>query len=133
MWKNELAHSNRVNEDGSFLEDTAKVPLVQRNADDQDGDESTLEDRVDELYEELGGCGLFQVLAYFAITFGMSAPSWFIYEIGFLTQAPTEYICTYYSATDQPACTLENICADNPAIESWEADPASVKTLYNWQ
>ena len=48
--------------------------------------EGTVDDRVDELYEKIGGCGLFQVFAYFAIAFGMSAPSWFIYEVGFFTQ-----------------------------------------------
>ena len=63
----------------------------------------------------------------------MSAPSWFIYEVGYMTQAPTDFVCTYYSTTDMPACTKENICDDNPAIKSWEADPDSPKTLDNWQ
>ena len=30
-------------------------------------------------------------------------------------------------------CTQENICDDDPHIKSWEADPDSDKTLYNWQ
>lgn len=55
--------------------------------------EGTVDDRVNELFERIGGCGLFQVFAYFAIAFGMSSPSWFIYEIGYFTQAPDEYIC----------------------------------------
>ena len=53
----------------------------------------TVDDRVNELFERIGGCGLFQVFAYLAISFGMSSPSWFIYEIGYFTQAPDEYIC----------------------------------------
>ena len=44
-----------------------------------------MDEKVDELYAELGGCGLFQVFAYITIGFGMSAPSWFVYEIGYLT------------------------------------------------
>ena len=39
----------------------------------------TSEERADEIYEELGGCGCFQIMAYFAVCFGMSAPSWFFY------------------------------------------------------
>ena len=30
-------------------------------------------------------------------------------------------------------CTKEQICAGNPLIVSWEADPSSSNTLYNWQ
>ena len=75
-----------------------------------------MDDRVDELYEKLGGCGLFQVFAYFAIAFGMSAPSWFIYEVGFFTQAPDQYICKDADGNVLPAdvCTKDNICDDDP-------------------
>ena len=60
---------------------------VRGNSHEYDDDlEGTVDDRVDELFEKDGGCGLFQVFAYFAIAFGMSAPSWFIYEVGFFTQ-----------------------------------------------
>ena len=93
-----------------------------------------LEESVDQIFEDAGGCGLFQVFVYFAIAFGMSAPSFFIYEIGFLIQKPSEYICTYKSETDMPECTVDNICNDsvNSAFSSWEADPDSEKTLNNW-
>ena len=50
--------------------------------------EGTVEDRVDALFETIGGGGLFQVFAYLAIAWGMSAPCWFIYEVGYFTQAP---------------------------------------------
>lgn len=49
------------------------------------GPATTMEERVDQLYEDAGGCGLFQVFAFVAIAWGMSADSWFIYEVGFLT------------------------------------------------
>lgn len=42
-------------------------------------------DQVDMLFEKAGGCGLFQVIAYIAIAFGMSATSWFVYEFGYFT------------------------------------------------
>ena len=72
------------------------------------GPETTMEERVDQLYEDVGGCGLFQVFAYFAIAFGMSGPSWFIYEVGFLTQAPNEdeYLCQYQGG-DPFSCTKQ--------------------------
>ena len=47
--------------------------------------EESVDDRVNKLFDDIGGCGLFQVFAYFGIAWGMSAPSWFIYESGFLT------------------------------------------------
>lgn len=78
---------------------------------------------------------MFQVLAYIAIAVGMSAPSWFVYEIGYLTQEPESdgYICTFYSAsTDQSICTKENICAGDSQIASWEIDPNGDKFLHNW-
>ena len=57
--------------------------------------EGTVDDRVDELFEKIGGCGMFQVFAWFSISFGISSLSWFIFEIGYFTQKPTTYICTY--------------------------------------
>ena len=45
----------------------------------------TLDDRVNEIFEEIGGCNLFQVFAYIALAFGVSAPSFFVYEVGYLT------------------------------------------------
>ena len=94
----------------------------------------TVDDRVDQLFEKIGGCGLFQVFAYVSIAFGISAPSWFVYEIGYFTQAPTAYICTYTGGVTptEDICTQENICAGNPEISTWEADPDDEKTLYNW-
>ena len=44
-----------------------------------------MDQQVDKTFTRIGGCGLFQVFAYFAIAWGMSAPSWYIYEVGFLT------------------------------------------------
>ena len=87
----------------------------------------TLEEKVDQIYEDVGGCGPFQVFVYFAIAFGMSAPSFFIYQIGYLDQKPSDYICTYESETNMPACTVDNICdySVNSAFSSWEADPDS--------
>ena len=53
-----------------------------------------INERVDDMFEDLGGCGCFQVLAYFGIAFGMSSPSWFVYEVGYLTQSTDDYLCT---------------------------------------
>ena len=95
----------------------------------------SLEDQIEKLFQESGGCGWFQVLAYFAITLGISGPNFFLFEIGFYTQAPDTYICTYTDGV-QPSvdiCTKEYICKNDPRIATWEADPDSDKTLYNWQ
>ena len=95
-------------------------------------EETTVEERVEKLYEDLGGCGCFQVLAYFGIAWGMSGPSWFIYEVGYLTQEP-DYICEYDDSGETPECNKENICSEAPGIKSWDYDYNSEKTLHNWQ
>ena len=72
-------------------------------------------------------------MAYFAVVFGISAPSWFIYQIGYLTMRP-EYVCTFADGVpyDPDICTKENICDNDPRIVSWEPDPDSDTTLDNW-
>lgn len=97
--------------------------------------EVSVERNLDRIFEEVGGCGLFQAFAYIAISFGMSATSWFIYELGYYTQPPTSYVCTYTEASlaSSDICTVENICSGDPRIESWQADPDSPDTLDNWQ
>ena len=94
-----------------------------------------MDERVDELFEKVGGCGLFQIFAYIAIAWGISAPSWFIFEVGYFIQAPDEYICKNADGVILSAdvCTKDNICDGDPQIATWEADPSSDKTLYNWQ
>ena len=88
---------------------------------------------MDQLYERVGGCGLFQILAYFAIAIGMSAPSWYFYEVGFFTQAPGSYLCTYSDGI-VASCTQDEICgSDASNIVSYEGDPSDPKFLYNWQ
>jgi len=71
--------------------------LAERNTETGGPCTLTLDERVDKVYDDIGGCGRFQVFVYFALAFGMSAPSWFIYEIGYLDQKPSDYICTYKS------------------------------------
>ena len=72
------------------------------------------------------------MLAYFALTFGLSSTSWFVYETGYLTQEPS-YICKYDSSViSPPECTKENICSKDPAIISWDFDYDSDETLDNW-
>ena len=84
------------------------------------------------MYDDLGGCGLFQVLCYFGISWGSSGKSWFLYQIGFLTQEP-DYVCQYDSSGLKPECTQANICSGAPGIASWDYDYDSEKTLHNWQ
>jgi MFS family permease len=98
-------------------------------------EEETVDDRVDQLFGKVGGCGLFQVFAYIVIVFGISGPSFFIFAIGFFTQKPDAYVCTYTGDVEptENICTLDNICAGDSQIASWEADPDSIRTLDNWQ
>ena len=42
------------------------------------------QEHIDELFDKAGGCGWFQVLAFIALGWGMSAVTWFVYEVGFL-------------------------------------------------
>ena len=130
----------KVNEDSVLESLTTSVSVlnIPTNQGSQQDNETSLssEERVEKVFEDIGGCGLFQVVAYLAIALGMSAPSWFIYELGFLTQEPTQFVCTYYEQYTNDSsdiCTKENICADDPRIATWEADPDSTKTLNNFQ
>ena len=76
---------------------------------------------------------MFQILAYLTLSFGISSTSWFVYEIGYLTQEP-EYTCLYDSSVvSPPPCTSDNICSNNSAILSWDFDYKSDETLDNWQ
>ena len=95
----------------------------------------TAEEKVEQIYEDVGGCGFFQVFAFFAISWGMSVVCFFEFQIGYLIQKPSDYVCSYKSETDMPSCTVQNICDDsvNGAFSSWEADPNSEKTLQNRQ
>ena len=91
----------------------------------------SVDDRVNKLFDDLGGCGLFQIFIYFAIAFGMSSPSWFIYEVGFLTQEPETYTCTFDDGT-VGSCTKEDIC-DGDDVASYAFNPNAEKYLDNWQ
>ena len=95
----------------------------------------TQEDELDEVFEQVGGFGWFQVFAYVAIGFGMSATAWFVQESGYLTQEPDGYICYDSQGQQLPedVCTKDNICADDSPIASWEIDTSSGDTLYNFQ
>lgn len=63
----------------------------------------------------------------------MSAPSWFVYEVGFYTQTPDSYICTYSDGV-VASCTQDEICGNDASnIVSYEGDPDDPKFLYNWQ
>lgn len=95
-------------------------------------EEEELGVKVDRIYAELGGVGRFQWYALVALLTGMTGPAWWFFEVGYFTQEPEAFICTYASGADQPECTKENICSGNPAILDWKADPNDVKTLYNW-
>ena len=97
------------------------------------GDELTIDEQVDKTFTKVGGCGLFQVFAYLALTMGMSAPSWYIYEIGFLTQQP-DYTCTYTDGIipTEDICIKAYICDDDPRIAGYQVDYDSQKTLDNW-
>ena len=98
------------------------TPMLQDQSEPNHGEQESYnsDHQVDALFEQAGGCGLFQVIAFVAISFGMSATSWFVYEIGYFIQKPTSYVCTYTTDTPDPnICNVENICSGNPEIKSW--------------
>ena len=75
---------------------------------------------------------MFQVIAYLAIALGMSAQSWYIYEMGYMTQVP-DYTCTFHDPDNPVECNQKNICDKDSNVASWEPDMDSDKSLYNWQ
>ena len=115
---------NRVNENLSSFATTNLAMSVM--------DQEQREDKIERHYQELGGFGKFQAFASVTILLGLTSLDLWFQELGYFTQAPDSYICTYAGQDDQPPCTKDNICSGNPAIISWEADPDSNKTLYNW-
>mmetsp|Transcript_1601 Transcript_1601/g.2370 ORF Transcript_1601/g.2370 Transcript_1601/m.2370 type:complete len:300 (-) Transcript_1601:727-1626(-) len=118
-------HTNRLNEN-SILTTTTASKL-------ESAQSGSIEDKIEQIYQDIGGLGKFQVFATITFLLGLSGQNWWFYVLGYLTQEPDSFVCTYATEFYQPACTKENICAGNPAITSWEADPDSDKTLYNWQ
>ena len=60
----------------------------------------------------------------------ISATSFWLYALGYLTQAPS-YLCTYKSQIIQ-ACTAANICSGDETIESSEVDYSNPISLHNW-
>ena len=89
--------------------------------------------RMDKLFDDIGGFGRFQFFAYFVITYGISGTGFFIYLLGYLIQQPV-YTCTYNG--DQPSeniCLAKNICAADDRIASWEIDATNELSLVNWQ
>ena len=117
----------------SFLKQARQLSIVSEDVVDEKSEGETVDARVDKLFDDIGGCGLFQVFAFITVAWGMSAQSWYFYGLGFLTQPPDYYICTYNGVPDPNICIKENICADDPRIATWEADPDHSHTLYNWQ
>ena len=115
--------TSRLNENSSTLTDQTKSVL----------EHESLDDKIDKMYQDLGGFSKFQFFAVFALLLGHSGQNFQFMIIGYLTQAPNSFVCAYADPNDQPPCTKENICAYDPRITSWKADPDSSMTLYNWQ
>ena len=100
--------------------------------DGQEDKAAIIDRRVDELYDKVGGCGLFQIFAYFAIAWGISSTGWFTYAIGFLIQEPETYICTLTDGSVIDTCTRDQVCHSQDVV-FWEQDPNSKNYLDNWQ
>ncbi len=44
----------------------------------------SVDDKVDKIFNQIGGFGRFQLFAVIAIVLGLSGPNWFWYEVGYL-------------------------------------------------
>ena len=63
----------------SYSPQTTPTALSGDHVDQEDDDA-----KIDQMFEESGGFGRFQVFSFIAIALGMSSTHWFIYESGFL-------------------------------------------------
>lgn len=85
--------------------------------------------------EQTYGRGLFGSFAFFTLSLGASSVDLIILLLTFLTMQPQVHECTF--ADPQPsdvvaACTVENICAADSMIASYEVDWSSQYSLHNW-
>ena len=94
------------------------------------------EELLENTFTDIGGFGKFQLFACITLSSGISATSFWLYEMGYLTQKHI-YKCSFNNPSSiiNPAdvCTVANICGKNSQIASWQVDWNSEVSLHNWQ
>ena len=73
-------------------------------------DDLSLDDKIDKLMNEIHGKGRFGCFASFALVLGMIAPSFWFYNIAYLTMQPKYKDCIF--ADPQPEDPLNSCIAD---------------------
>ena len=92
------------------------------------------QERVDDLIEQAGGVGLFQIFSFVIFVCGLSGIHFLWYGIPLYIKHPI-YVCQWANPElhDGTACTAEQICADSPEILSWSVDWQNQESMHNWQ
>ena len=77
---------NRLNDNSSITTTNLACSVLEQEQ---------LEDKIDKLYKDSGGFGKFQLFAMIALILGTDAHDLWFQELGYFTQAPDSYVCTY--------------------------------------
>ena len=90
--------------------------------------------QIDDMLDQAGGIGAFQIIAFAIITCGISGIHFLWYGLPLFIKHPV-YACqlTDPSLDMNSMCTAEQICAGNPNILSWHIDWESHESINNWQ
>ena len=79
-------------------------------------------------------CNMYLVLAWVAVGMGIGSTSYFYYQIPFLIQKQV-YSCQLTDPMIEHVaeiCTPENICSEDPRIQSWAVDYSNELSIHNW-
>jgi len=77
---------------------------------------------------------LFQIIAFIVVVSVVEATTFISYSTGYFVQMPV-YKCTFieeFKGDPIEICTVENICAEDPRITSFEPDFSNELTLDNF-
>ena len=93
----------------------------------------TIDERIDQKFEEVGGFGIFQFLASIALIFGINSQAWWMYNLAYLIEPPT-YLCLINGTWKSgDSCTIDDICQKKPYITDYKIDfDQGSGSLHNW-
>ena len=110
---------------GSIMDPKAHVDSKVSNIPTQ-----TVEELIDEVYEDLGGFGKLQWYAYFTLTGVMVAVWFWLYMMANLVQTPA-YLCKNEQG-EFVSCEASDICDADLPESDYKIDWSSTSSIHNW-
>jgi len=119
----------------SSMENTPKVGLSSAGTIENENELPEWED----LIEDQGGVGRFQILSFLLIELQINSDSWLIYGMSYFTKYPQFKDCVHNGKPVDPNsddfisfCTPKYFCGKSPDVISWKIYETSNITLDNW-